>query len=66
MSIELTADKSYTIQHDLNFAQTRYESKHVLVSFDFEIPPFERKYGVLINGTFSFCRYRLSRTPSLL
>lgn len=32
MSIELTADKSYTIQHDLNFAQTRYESKHVLVS----------------------------------
>ncbi|KAG0157540.1 hypothetical protein PDIDSM_4725 [Penicillium digitatum] len=30
MSIELTADKSYTIQHDLNFAQTRYESKHVL------------------------------------
>ncbi|EKV10566.1 Transcription initiation factor subunit (TAF30), putative [Penicillium digitatum PHI26] len=34
MSIELTADKSYTIQHDLNFAQTRYESKHVLVDMD--------------------------------
>jgi transcription initiation factor IIF auxiliary subunit len=32
MSIELTADKSYTIGHDLNFAQTRYESKHVIVS----------------------------------
>ena len=32
MTIELTADKSYHIQHDLNFAQNRYESKHVIVS----------------------------------
>ncbi|KAJ5101800.1 hypothetical protein NUU61_004022 [Penicillium alfredii] len=31
MQIELTADKSHTINHDLNFAQTRYESKHVIV-----------------------------------
>lgn len=31
MQIEFTADKSHFIQHDLNFAQERYESKHVLV-----------------------------------
>lgn len=30
MQIEFTADKSHFIQHDLNFAQERYESKHVL------------------------------------
>ena len=32
MQIEFTADKSHFIQHDLNFAQERYESKHVIVS----------------------------------
>lgn len=32
MQIEFTADKAHFIQHDLNFAQERYESKHVLVS----------------------------------
>ena len=32
MQIEFTTDKSYFISHDLNFAQNRYESKHVLVS----------------------------------
>jgi transcription initiation factor IIF auxiliary subunit len=31
MQIEFIADKSHIIQHDLNFAQERYESKHVLV-----------------------------------
>lgn len=31
MQIELVADKSHFINHDLNFAQERYESKHVLV-----------------------------------
>ncbi|KAL3472969.1 RanBP1 domain-containing protein [Aspergillus californicus] len=30
MSITLTADKDQTISHDLNFAQGRYESKHVI------------------------------------
>ncbi|KAJ5568501.1 hypothetical protein N7450_010987 [Penicillium hetheringtonii] len=30
MQIEFVADKSYFINHDLNFAQERYESKHVL------------------------------------
>ncbi|OJJ81372.1 putative transcription initiation factor subunit (TAF30) [Aspergillus glaucus CBS 516.65] len=30
LSITLTADKDYTVTHDLNFAQPRYESKHVL------------------------------------
>ncbi|KGO74304.1 Uncharacterized protein PITC_019740 [Penicillium italicum] len=49
MSIELTADKSYTIQHDLNFAQTRYESKHVLVSLILNPSPFERKYETFKN-----------------
>ncbi|KAJ5747468.1 uncharacterized protein N7511_009164 [Penicillium nucicola] len=38
MSIELTADKSYTIGHDLNFAQNRYESKHV-ITFKNPKPP---------------------------
>lgn len=33
MQIEFTADKAHFIQHDLNFAQERYESKHVLVSY---------------------------------
>lgn len=33
MQIELVADKSHFINHDLNFAQERYESKHVLVCF---------------------------------
>lgn len=47
MSIELTADKSYTIQHDLNFAQTRYESKHVLVSLILN-PPFESREKVMV------------------
>lgn len=32
MQIEFTADKAHFIQHDLNFLQERYESKHVLVS----------------------------------
>lgn len=32
MQISLTAaDKDHVIAHDLNFAQTRYESKHVIV-----------------------------------
>ena len=32
MQIILTAaDKDHTVTHDLNFAQPRYESKHVLV-----------------------------------
>ncbi|KAJ5678008.1 Transcription initiation factor TFIID subunit 14 [Penicillium maclennaniae] len=31
MQIEFVADKSHIIQHDLNFAQERYESKHVVV-----------------------------------
>jgi transcription initiation factor TFIID/TFIIF subunit len=30
MQIEFVADKSHFIQHDLNFAQERYESKHVI------------------------------------
>jgi transcription initiation factor IIF auxiliary subunit len=34
MQIELVADKSHFINHDLNFAQERYESKHVLVCFN--------------------------------
>lgn len=33
MIIGLTADKEYSIGHDLNFGQLRYESKHVIVSF---------------------------------
>ncbi|OKP10656.1 Transcription initiation factor TFIID subunit 14 [Penicillium subrubescens] len=28
MTIELVADKTHTIKHDLNFAQERYEAKH--------------------------------------
>lgn len=32
MTIELTADKSYNIAHDLNFAQERYDAKHNIVS----------------------------------
>ena len=38
MQIEFVADKSHIIQHDLNFAQERYESKHVVVS----LLPFTR------------------------
>ncbi|KAJ5246192.1 hypothetical protein N7468_001175 [Penicillium chermesinum] len=30
MTIELSADKSYNIAHDLNFAQERYEAKHTI------------------------------------
>ncbi|KAJ5587369.1 uncharacterized protein N7459_003134 [Penicillium hispanicum] len=30
MQIEFTADKAHIIQHDLNFLQERYESKHVI------------------------------------
>ncbi|KAJ5783030.1 hypothetical protein N7457_004804 [Penicillium paradoxum] len=30
MTIDLTADKTYTLSHDLNFASNRYESKHVI------------------------------------
>lgn len=32
MQIELVADKSHFINHDLNFREERYESKHVIVS----------------------------------
>ena len=33
MQIGLTAaDKEHFVTHDLNFAQPRYESKHVIVS----------------------------------
>ncbi|GAB1196953.1 hypothetical protein APSETT444_006233 [Aspergillus pseudonomiae] len=32
MQITLHADKDHYVTHDLNFAQTRYESKHVIVS----------------------------------
>lgn len=32
MTIELVADKTHTIKHDLNFAQERYEAKHQIVS----------------------------------
>lgn len=36
MQISLTAaDKDHVIAHDLNFAQTRYESKHVIVCLGF-------------------------------
>jgi hypothetical protein len=31
MQITLTAEKDHHITHDLNFAQTRYESKHPIV-----------------------------------
>jgi transcription initiation factor IIF auxiliary subunit len=31
MQIGLYADKEHTINHDLNFQQTRYESKHTIV-----------------------------------
>ncbi|KAJ5527261.1 hypothetical protein N7513_011420 [Penicillium frequentans] len=30
MQIELTADKSHFVNHDLNFLQERYESKHII------------------------------------
>ncbi|KAL4890236.1 yeats family-domain-containing protein [Aspergillus ambiguus] len=30
MQITLTADKDYHLTHDLNFGQTRYESKHLI------------------------------------
>lgn len=37
MQIGLSAaDKEHTITHDLNFAQERYESKHVIVRFSFQ------------------------------
>lgn len=32
MQIEFTADKAHFVNHDLNFLENRYESKHVLVS----------------------------------
>lgn len=32
MQIEVVADKSHFINHDLNFREERYESKHVIVS----------------------------------
>ncbi|KAJ5620108.1 Transcription initiation factor TFIID subunit 14 [Penicillium lagena] len=31
MTIDLTADKTHPISHDLNFSTERYESKHVIV-----------------------------------
>lgn len=32
MTIDLVADKTHTIKHDLNFSQERYEAKHQIVS----------------------------------
>ena len=32
MTIDLVADKTHTVRHDLNFAQERYEAKHSIVS----------------------------------
>jgi transcription initiation factor TFIID/TFIIF subunit len=38
MSIVLTADKDYSITHDLNFQKNRYESKHVIVGLSLSFP----------------------------
>lgn len=62
MQIGLTAgDKEHTITHDLNFAQTRYESKHPIVSH------FSRPYAVACMSPYSLVRFmsRRSKTPSL-
>ncbi|KAJ5489005.1 Transcription initiation factor TFIID subunit 14 [Penicillium diatomitis] len=32
MTIDLVADKTHTIRHDLNFAQERYEAKHTIAN----------------------------------
>jgi hypothetical protein len=60
MQIGLTAadNKEHFIAHDLNFAQSRYESKHVIVRLDC----FQTDSYVIY--AYIFCRR--SRTPRRL
>lgn len=42
MTIDLVADKTHQIKHDLNFSQERYEAKHQIVSFSMCVGDLDR------------------------